>query len=188
MTVAVTISSNISLPLSSSSLFQTKTNENSVVLELVEGTNYFQDQGTAIWSDVDLGQFVVGSIKVIYTAVLSTNVLIETATSPDRITYSAYEPLSSDGSVISPVARYLRVRVTLVGQRTNRGQFINEFSDAEKTQFDETILFSNGSISSPNNRNFALTAETTWNDGGYMYRFSIDKSKFKSFFSVSFLQ
>lgn len=184
--MAVTISATTVIPLSSGVFAQAVLMNGSIGLTPVDGTSFFNSPGTVTWLEIDLGQFVQSALKVVLTPTLNGGTItIETSTSPDRIVFSAYASLLSDGTVQSPVNRFMRIRLTLHGKSANRTILLNDFTDDEQVQFNHSSAFYNGSISATNVRQTTLTAEQNWTESGALYRYAISPHQFQTALGVN---
>ena len=94
-------------------------------LELFEETilEEFAPSGSAEF-DVDLGFYFrqFSSLQIDKTTFQDMSVNVYTSTSNDRINYTPYSLIDSDGNIISPQGRYIKIKVELIGNNTSDGK------------------------------------------------------------------
>ncbi|MBU7316165.1 discoidin domain-containing protein [Paenibacillus oleatilyticus] len=153
-------------------------------IEMMESVlaNIYSDSGTYESNTLDLGQYFrqVKSISAIKGVPTGTEVKVYTSTSTDNLTFSPYSLVDVNGIITSPQARFIKIKVELIGKLELQNVTLNSFSSQEASQFqpDDQTLFDKGlqlkTVYIDN-----MQKDSAWNETGSLFRKSLDKSIFR---------
>lgn len=101
------------------------------------------------------------------------NVLFMTKTSDDNIVWSPYSAVNPDGSITSPKARYVRVKVRIYSVRGRESTVVESFSG--NTHYDKTpcVTIIDGRLAVQYVSILDFTKEESYTGGGYLYKTKI---------------
>ncbi|GMX64367.1 hypothetical protein Elgi_36360 [Paenibacillus elgii] len=153
-------------------------------MEMMESVlaNIFSDSGTYESNTLDLGQYFrqVKSISTIKGIPTGTEIKVYTSTSTDNLTFSPYSLVDVNGLITSPQARFIKIKVSLIGKTETQTVTHNTFFPQEASQFqaNEYILFDKGlQLRTVYQEN--MQKDTTWGDTGNLFTKSLNKNMFR---------
>lgn len=112
----------------------------------------------------------------------SASVYIYTSTSSDNMTFSDWQPVNPDGTITSPSARYIKVKVELIGGGEVQEKLIYDFTSTESTNFqnNDKVVF-DGSLKLKIQYTEEMDIDNSFIEEGALFRKTIDKLSFKTF-------
>jgi hypothetical protein len=122
-----------------------------------------------------------GEIDLMEKKSSSPDLILYTATSADGINFSDWQPVNPDGTITSPSARYIKVKVELTGGGEIQEKLIYDFTNTESANFqnnDKVIL--DGSLKLKTLYTNTMVHDTAWSEAGNLFKQIIDKSSFKA--------
>ncbi|WP_010499228.1 discoidin domain-containing protein [Paenibacillus elgii] len=158
-----------------------------VEMEMMEVINpiYYHLIGNIEFPTCDLGQFFrqIKSISAIKGVPAGTDIKVytSTSTSTDNLTFSPYSLVDVNGLIASPQARFIKIKVELIGKTEIKTIPLNSFSSQEVTQFqpDDQLLFDKG-LQLKTIYQDKLIKDSNFTDAGTLFRGTINKTSFKT--------
>ncbi|MCR8994667.1 LamG domain-containing protein [Brevibacillus laterosporus] len=101
------------------------------------------------------------------------NVIFMTKTSDDNIVWSPYSAVNPDGSITSPKARYVRVKVRMYSGKNRESTVVESFNGNihyDKTPF---ITIVDGKLAVQYQSILGFTEEESYTSGGFLYKTKI---------------
>jgi hypothetical protein len=160
-------------------------------MELMESKaqNLYSPTGTYESPVLDLGDNFKDIVKIdqiidipsVTAGQTAASVKLYTSTSSDNITFSDWQPVNPDGTITSPSARYIKVKVELIGGGEIQEKTIYDFASAESANFqnNDKVIF-NDSLKLKTQYIDTMTVDTSFTDTGTLLRKSIEKASFKA--------
>ena len=153
-----------------------------------EKTIYFST-GTYESPVLDLGDNFKNIVKIdqiidipsVTTGQTAASVKLYTSTSSDNVTFSDWQPANPDGTIVSPSARYIKVKAELVGGGEVQEKTIYDFTSTETSNFEtnDKVVF-DGSLKLKTTYTDNMTVDDSFTDTGTLLRKTIDKTQFKA--------
>jgi len=156
---------------------------NIAYIEMFEKTSFYKNNGYFESNIIDFSQYVrqIGSVTNVSTIPTGTTINIYTSTSNDYVNFSEWSLIDDNGNITSPQGRYIKVKVELVGDNKIYNMIVNDFTEAEKTQFEENPYVDfDGSLKLKTTYEEQLEKDLSWTYDGALFRKSIDVSNFKT--------
>ncbi|MCM3274316.1 discoidin domain-containing protein, partial [Paenibacillus elgii] len=154
---------------------------NKIEMMQSELTNIYPDSGTFESTLLDLGQYFrqIKSISAIKGIPTGTEVKVYTSTSNDNMTFSTYSLVNANGLITSPQARFIKIKVEMIGKTETQTVTLNSFTSEESSKFktDEQLLFDKGLQLKTIYQDQLLT-DQTWTDVGKLFRKQLNKNQF----------
>lgn len=153
-------------------------------IEMMESVlaNIYSDSGTYESNTLDLGQYFrqVKSISAIKGVPTGTDIKVYTSTSTDNLTFSPYSPVDVNGIITSPQARFIKIKVELVGKSETQTRTLNSFTAQEADQFqpDNQLLFNKG-LQLKTIYQDQMLNDSTWGDTGKLFKISLNKPQYQ---------
>ncbi|MCM3273913.1 discoidin domain-containing protein [Paenibacillus elgii] len=153
-------------------------------IEMMESilANIYSDSGTYESNTLDLGQYFrqIKSISTIKGIPTGTEVKVYTSTSTDNLTFSPYSLVDVNGLITSPQARFIKIKVEMIGKTETQTVILNTFSSQEASQFqaNEYIRFDKG-LQLKTSYLENMLKDLTWSDTGNLFTKSLNKNMFR---------
>lgn len=132
------------------------------------GKNIYAKNGTIEFTLIDLGQFYmkINKIDIAGSFPSTTSMKVYTCTSNNSISFSDYVALNPDGTINSPQARYLKLKIELTGGEEVLSILRNDFVNGDSIQFDaDSEVTLDGSMYLKTSYEKNLIKDTNYNDG-----------------------
>lgn len=153
-------------------------------IELMENQllNYYYNNGVAELAVVDLGHYFkeISTVSTMKNIPNGTEIKIHTSTSSDMAIFSEWSLVDGNGNITSPQARYIKVKIEFIGNSVESNIKLNDFTSDEASKFEENefIKFDNN-LKLKVSYNTTANKDTSWTEDGSLYKYDIDKNKFK---------
>lgn len=160
-------------------------------LEMMEKTsrNLYFSSGVYESPVLDLGDNFKDIVKIdqiidipsVTTGQTAASVKLYTSTSSDNVTFSDWQPVNPDGTIVSPSARYIKVKIELTADEEIQEKTIYDFASTEVNNFriNDKVLFDN-SLKLKVNYTSTMQNDPSWSDTGSLLRVTINKSDYKT--------
>ncbi|MCU6710082.1 hypothetical protein M6D81_15400 [Paenibacillus sp. J5C_2022] len=120
--------------------------------------------------------------KIVLSKVHQTidSIAVYFRTSNDGFNWSSYAEVGTDGSIPSPIGRYVQVKVSFTAGLTNETVTAVDFNSDEKANFQQNdFIEMDGSLKLKKNYSDKMTIDQSWNEEGSLLRRTVRKSDFK---------
>jgi|GEM_PF-3366986 len=109
------------------------------------------------------------------------DVKVYTATSSDNLTFSDWQSINPDGTIASPSARYIKIKVELIGGAEVQEKTVYDFTltDAVNFEANKQIVF-DGSLRLKVNHTESMDLDPSFSESGTLLRKVINKNQFKT--------
>ncbi|MGZ7444955.1 hypothetical protein [Paenibacillus sp. TH7-28] len=153
------------------------------------------DNGNSIFVDTGHWESEIINIKDKFTAFKrvardviskgSGSYKIYTQSSTDRITWTDYVEINySDGSILSPVGLFARIKIEITANRINSTRTVDDFNEQGKYNNDY-LNISNGYLEFKKNYVLDGVKDEAWTNEGKVFVSYVEKSKFKKVINLS---
>ena len=121
------------------------------------------------------------NIPSVTTGQTAASVKLYTSTSSDNVTFSDWQPVNSDGTITSPSARYIKVKVELTGGAKILKKLIYDFASTEASNFEanDKVIF-DGNLKLKTIHTDNMISDSSFIEEGTLLRKTIDKNIFKT--------
>lgn len=145
--------------------------------------NLYSPSGSYESPVLDLGENFKSLYKLENTSVtpVGTSLTVSVASSHDGVSFTAYTPINTDGTIATAPGRYVKVKIELKASGAAKETVAHDFLEIERSNFQENeyILF-DGSAKLKTAYSNAMIMDSRYVDSGTLLKSTINKNSFKS--------